>query len=69
VVYLESCKVCSNQTLKAKTEVISEPVELKWKGMKTQGALIPPKMNRKFDAVFFYENNPSLIHIGVMLYL
>jgi hypothetical protein len=69
VAYLESYKVCSKRTLEADTEVISEPVELKWKGMKTQGVLIPPKTNRKFDAIFFYENNPHIVHIGINPFL
>ena len=61
VAYLEGYKDISNKT----TENIPEPVELKWKGMIAQSMLIPPKMSRKIDAVFFFENNPHLAHIGI----
>lgn len=44
-------------------------MELKWKGVKTQSVLIAPKTNRKFDAVFFYESNPHVVHIGINPFL
>jgi hypothetical protein len=61
VAYLEGYKDISSKI----TEIIPEPVELKWRGMSTQSVLIPPKKNRKIDAVFFFENNPHLAYIGI----
>jgi hypothetical protein len=31
--------------------------------------LIPPKTNRKFYAIFFYESNPHVVHIGINPFL
>jgi hypothetical protein len=69
VTYLESYKVFSNETSEPQDEVIPQPVELKWNGMRTQSVLIPPNMIRKIDAVFFYENNPHVVHVGVNPFL
>ncbi len=41
-----------------------EPVELKWKGVTTQGVLIAPHTQRNFDAVFIFEENPSVAYAG-----
>src|SRR5690348_3669727 len=45
--------------------IISEPIELKWRGVTTQSTLIPPKTGRKFDAVYVYENSPRTVHLGI----
>ena len=36
-----------------------EPVELKWKGVTTQGVLIAPETQRNIDAVFIFEDDPT----------
>jgi hypothetical protein len=68
VAYLESYSTF-NKNRKLETILIPEPVELKWNGVTTQSVLIPPQMSRKFDAVFFYENNPHVVHIGLNPFL
>lgn len=70
VAYLESYKVISKTvTERNAIEIIWEPIELKWKGMKTQSVLIPPKTDRKFDAVYIYENIPQTAYVGINPFL
>jgi hypothetical protein len=71
VAYLDSYKILDG-TISEETNsrpLVHEPVELKWKGMTTQSVLIPPNTNRKFDALFLYENLPHLPHVGVNSFL
>jgi hypothetical protein len=42
----------------------TEPIELKWKGVTTQGVLIAPDTPRKIDAIFIYEDHPSIAYAG-----
>jgi hypothetical protein len=73
--YVESYRKISKEDLENKELLvdknshpyimISEPVELKWKGVTTQGTLITPKTSRKFDAVYVYEDSPNTAHIGI----
>ena len=71
VAYLESCSILGKTPSKEinSRQPVQEPVELKWKGMKTQSVLIPPDTCRKFDAVFIYENAPHVVYVGVNTHL
>jgi hypothetical protein len=71
VAYLERYNILDRTTSEETNSrlLVHEPVELKWKGMITQSVLIPPNTNRKFDALFLYDNLPHLPHIGVNSFL
>jgi hypothetical protein len=69
VAYLENYKIFERTTSEETRQVVHEPVELKWKGVITQSVLIPPNTDRKFDALFIYENLPHTPYIGVNSFL
>ncbi len=67
VAFLESYKrVVLENGLVRNTDIVRnvEPIELKWKGVITQGVLITPNTSRRIDAVFIYKDNPSLTYAG-----
>jgi hypothetical protein len=41
-----------------------EPVELKWKGVTTPGVLISSDTQRNIDAVFIFEDDPTIAYAG-----
>jgi hypothetical protein len=45
--------------------MVFQPVEIKWKGMKIQQALIPPKYTRDFDGIVVLEKEPNEVYVGI----
>jgi len=68
VAYLDSYEIISGKS-RLTQKVNPEPVELKWEGMKTRSVLVPPRMVRRIDAVYVYEANPKLVHVGINHFL
>jgi len=60
VAYIEKIR-----TVSTGNEIIPEPVELKWRGVKIARASIPPKSDRKFDAFHVYHDQPLFAQLGI----
>ena len=60
VVYLESIRDLSNDEVRT-----LELVEFKWKGVKTAGVSIPPKLFRSFDAFYVYYDSQNISYLGI----
>jgi hypothetical protein len=61
-IYLKSIKSHSGNK-------VLEPVEIKWKGMNIQQALIPPKFTREFDGVVNFEKKTKEVYVGINHFL
>jgi hypothetical protein len=59
LVYIESLK-----NLSTGVKTLLPLIELKWKGLLTQSASIPPKRSRCFDGFYVFPNSPDAVHLG-----
>jgi hypothetical protein len=64
VAYLESIRDISTGEVR-----VPEPVEFKWKGMKTAKVAIPPKTNRLLDAFFVFCSSPNIVYLSINQFL
>jgi hypothetical protein len=62
-VYLQSVRNLQNDQ-----EFFPEPVEMKWKGLRIQSSLIPPRYTREFDGIIFFpQSNETYIGMNSFL--